>query len=50
MWVAWNRDQTAIIAHGRTMAAVMEAAREFGEPDALLERVRRPDETLVGRL
>jgi hypothetical protein len=48
--VAWNHDHTAIIAHGKTLADVTNAIDMLGQPQALLERVRRPDEILVGSL
>lgn len=48
--VAWNKDQTAVIAHGRHVATVRAAAVAAGQREALLERVRRPDEILVGCL
>jgi hypothetical protein len=49
-WVAWNHDHSAIIAHGKTLAEVTHAIDALGQPEALLERVRRPDEILVGSL
>ena len=49
-WVAWNEDETTIVAHARTLPEAIAAAEEAGYPDALFERVRRLDEILVGRL
>lgn len=47
-WVAWNADETAIVAHGADVAAVRAAAMAAGHPDALLQKVARPDRTFVG--
>ena len=41
-WVAWNRQQTAIVAHGSDVADVRKAAVAAGHPDAVLQKVRRP--------
>lgn len=49
LWIAWNADQTEVIASGRDSATVRAAAIAAGQPLALLERVRRPDELCVGR-
>lgn len=46
--VAWNKKRTEIVAHGREMAAVHRSAIALGHPDAILQRVRRPDERLIG--
>jgi hypothetical protein len=43
LWVAWNDDETAIVAQAKTLADVEKAAQDAGYPDAVLERVRRPD-------
>ena len=42
-WVAWNKDETNIIAHGTDVAKVRAAAIAAGHADALLEIVHRPD-------
>ncbi len=47
-WVAWNNDETDIIAHGTDVAKVRAAAIAAGRPDALLEIVHRPDRMRVG--
>jgi len=47
-WVAWNKQRTEIVAHGRDMATVHRAALAAGHPDAILQRVRRPDERFIG--
>jgi hypothetical protein len=47
-WVAWNRQRTEIIARGSEMAAVHQAAIDAGHPDAILQRVRRPELTFIG--
>lgn len=49
-WVAWNKERTIVLAHGSTLAEASDAAKSVGYPDALFERVRRPDELIVGRL
>jgi hypothetical protein len=48
--VAWNKERTVVVAHGRTLAEATEAAKTAGVADSLFERVRRPDEIIVGRL
>jgi len=40
-WVAWNKDETQIIAHGTDVAKVRAAAIAAGEDDPILEKVRR---------
>lgn len=47
-WVAWNRERTKIVAHGREMADVHRSAVAVGHKDAILQRVRRPDERFIG--
>jgi hypothetical protein len=47
-WVAWNRERTQIIAHGREMAEVHRAAIAAGHPDAVMQRVRQPDLSFIG--
>jgi hypothetical protein len=47
-WVAWNRQQTEIIAHGPDVASVHRAAIDAGHPDAVLQMVRRPDVSFIG--
>lgn len=49
-WVAWNQDRTEVIAHGSDVAQVRAAAVAAGQPDALLEKVNRPDHIFVGHL
>lgn len=38
-WVAWNRDQTAIIASGDTFEEVKQAAALAGERSVLLAKL-----------
>jgi len=45
-WVAWDKEQTEIVAHGRDVASVHAAAIAAGHPEAILEKVRRPDAAL----
>jgi len=47
-WVAWNKQRTEIIAHGPEMARVHSAAVAAGHPDAVLQKVRRPDMLFIG--
>jgi hypothetical protein len=47
-WVAWNRQRTQIIAHGPTMASVHAATIADGHVNAILQRVRRLDERIIG--
>jgi hypothetical protein len=47
-WVAWNREWTEIIARGAKMADVHQAAVAAGHPDAILQRISRPDTRYVG--
>jgi hypothetical protein len=50
-WVAWNKDETQIIAHGTDVAEVRAAAIAAGEDDPILEKVRRPDRMyIVGQM
>jgi hypothetical protein len=47
-WVAWNKLRTEIVAHGKNLADVHEAAMAAGHPDAILQKVRRPDTIFIG--
>jgi hypothetical protein len=47
-WVAWNRLRTEIVAHGKCMSEVHDAATAAGHPDAILQKVRRPDSSFIG--
>jgi hypothetical protein len=49
-WVAWNPERTQVIAHGPDVTAVRAAAIAAGQPDALLQKVARPDQVFVGTL
>jgi hypothetical protein len=49
-WVAWNKDQTEIVAHGADVATVHAAAKAAGHPEAILQRVRRPDRIFIGAI
>ena len=48
-WVAWNKELTEIVAHGRDLGDVHAAAEAAGHPDAVLEKVRRPC-SFIGRV
>lgn len=47
-WVAWNSDQTEIVAHGRQFKEVLDAARAAGYQNAILQCVPRPDAYFIG--
>jgi hypothetical protein len=38
-WVAWNGDQTQILAHGRDFGTVLDEARAAGCEDPLMQKV-----------
>jgi hypothetical protein len=48
-WIAWNHDQTRVVARARTCAEAKEAARLAGVPDAVLENVERTRKLLADR-
>lgn len=41
-WVAWNRERTEIIAHGRSLEEVSDLARAAGHEDPILQCVPQP--------
>lgn len=47
-WVAWNCQQTEIVAHGSDVASVHRAASAAGHPDAVLQKVRDPKLRFIG--
>jgi hypothetical protein len=47
-WVAWDKTQTEIIAHGVDFHSVRAAATRAGHPDAIFQMVRRPDTIFIG--
>jgi hypothetical protein len=47
-WIAWNGDQTEIIAHAATPSEAQAAARAAGENDSVLEWVPPADRRLIG--
>ena len=47
-WIAWNRARTEVVAHGPRMADVHKLAIAAGHPDAILQKVRRPDVKFIG--
>jgi hypothetical protein len=49
-WIAWNPEQTKIVASGRTFREAWEAARLAGESNALLDKVPRADVRFIGGL
>ena len=48
-WVAWDHDRSQVMAHGATLQEVWNAAAEAGVVDPVYERVRRPEELVLGR-
>ena len=40
-WVAWNKEQTEVLAHGKTLKEAAEAATAAGVSDALFMPVPR---------
>ncbi len=47
-WVAWNKQQSEIVAHGVQVAVVRAAAIAAGHADAIFEKVRRPGASFIG--
>jgi hypothetical protein len=47
-WVAWDREETRIIASGTSLPEVRAQARAQGETDPLFEKVPRLDAHFVG--
>lgn len=47
-WIAWDHEQTRIVASGTTLAEARRKAREAGESDPLLAKVPRADVRFVG--
>jgi hypothetical protein len=47
-WVAWNRERSRVIAHGKNVATVRAAAVAAGHANAVLQKVRRPDTFFIG--
>lgn len=40
-WIAWNKDETKIIAHAASFQAISQAIEKRKQPNALLEKVPR---------
>lgn len=47
-WVAWNKNRTQIVAHGANLRTAHQAAVAAGYPNALLQKVRRPNTIFIG--
>ncbi len=41
-WVAWNKELTSILAHGKTFDSVYAAVEAAGQPDVVFECVAEP--------
>ena len=46
-WVAWNKEGTEIVAHGRELAAVHDAAIAAGHSDCVLEKVPKANTIFI---
>jgi hypothetical protein len=49
-WVAWDPKRTRVIAHSAIFDGAVREAIAVGCTDPLLERVRHPDERILGLL
>jgi hypothetical protein len=47
-WVAWDREQTKIVAHGERLVDVHRAAVAAGHRRAIMQKVRRGNEAFIG--
>ncbi len=47
-WVAWNKQQTRIVAHGFKIAEVHEAALAARHPKAIFQKVPEADVYFIG--
>jgi Family of unknown function (DUF5678) len=50
MYIVWNRDQTRIVASGRTLEDALRAAKEAGEEDPVLAKVPKAHVRSVGAI
>jgi hypothetical protein len=47
-WIAWSKDGTRIVASGRTVQEVVDAAARAGESGATFEKAPKADVRFVG--
>jgi hypothetical protein len=47
-WIAWNREQTRILAVGETLPEVRQAARDAGETEPVFAKAPRANVRFVG--
>ena len=47
-WVAWDKVQAEIVAHGDDLETVFESAIEAGYPDAVFQKVPEADTYFIG--
>lgn len=47
-WVAWDREEKKIIAHGKDMAEVHRAAKAAGYADCVMQKVPPANAIFVG--
>ena len=49
-WVAWNRERTEVVAHGRDFIEVHREVLALGYPNAIFQKVRDPKVGFIGQL
>ena len=49
LWIAWDHDETKIVASGRTFDEVRESARVAGVVDPVFAKVPKYDVRFVGK-
>lgn len=47
-WVAWDKDRQVIVAHGKKMADVHQAAVAAGHRDCVMQKVPRANTIFIG--
>ncbi len=47
-WIAWNHEQTKIVASGRTLTEARQAAESAGESAPILAKAPRADVRFLG--
>ncbi|MDZ4659587.1 MAG: DUF5678 domain-containing protein [Bythopirellula sp.] len=47
-WIAWNHEQTKIVASGRTLDEARQAAESAGEVDPIMAKAPRADVRFLG--
>jgi Family of unknown function (DUF5678) len=49
-WVAWDHDETRVVASGKTFAEAVEAAERAGEKDPVMQKLPKANVHIVGGL